>query len=565
MLRQLIVNNIALIEHVEISFGEGLHVITGETGAGKSIVVDAVCLLLGGRTDRELIRAGCEKAYVEGTFDLADSHAVLSWLETHDYDTEEYLVISREINISGRSVCRIQGISVPVAQLKELASMLMDIHGQHEHQSLLNDALHLYYLDSFGDKNHDALLLDTKEKYVLYHDAYLKYSKLKKSILDKEEKIALLREQETELADAHLSEGEENVLLQENERLKNHEKIEHAFEIARNALISDEKSTATGQIRTAMPALSSIENMGPDFSELSKRTESLYYDAEDIGILIQKKLDNLDYDAEACAHVEERLDLIRKLSRKYGPTTKDMLHKLQEIREELNISENLEDHLNAAKEYARRSYKDYMEAASKLSLSRKSLAEALSKKVENQLSDLNMPGIKFVVELNRESTSPSPNGQEKARFLIAPNLGEDLKPLSKIASGGELSRIMLAIKSISAEKSDIPSMVFDEIDSGISGRTAQVVAQKLWDIARYRQVICVTHLQQIAAMATRHYLIKKNIGVDRTNTYVTELNGEERISEINRMLSGVTENSDSGRIHARTMLEEAESYRCGKQ
>ena len=242
-----------------------------------------------------------------------------------------------------------------------------------------------------------------------------------------------------------------------------------------------------------------------------------------------------------------------------------MLHKLQEIREELNISENLEDHLNAAKEYARRSYKDYMEAASKLSLSRKSLAEALSKKVENQLSDLNMPGIKFVVELNRESTSPSPNGQEKARFLIAPNLGEDLKPLSKIASGGELSRIMLAIKSISAEKSDIPSMVFDEIDSGISGRTAQVVAQKLWDIARYRQVICVTHLQQIAAMATRHYLIKKNIGVDRTNTYVTELNGEERISEINRMLSGVTENSDSGRIHARTMLEEAESYRCGKQ
>ena len=564
MLRQLIVNNIALIEHVEISFGEGLHVITGETGAGKSIVVDAVCLLLGGRTDRELIRAGCEKAYVEGTFDLVDSQAVLSWLESHDYDTEEQLVISREINISGRSICRIQGISVPAAQLKELASMLMDIHGQHEHQSLLNDALHLYYLDSFGDEKHDALLIDTKEKYYLYHDAYLKYSKLKKSIHDKEEKIALLREQETELADAHLSEGEENVLLKENERLKNHEKIEHAFEIARNALLSDEKSTAIGQIRTAMLALSSIENLGPDFSELSKRAESLYYDAEDIGILIQKKLDNLDYDAEACARVEERLDLIRKLSRKYGPTTKDMLHKLQEIRKELHISENLEEHLNAARDHARRSYKDYMEAAAKLSLSRKSLAELFTVKVEKQLSDLNMPGIKFIVEFYTESNYPSPSGQEKARFLIAPNLGEDLKPLSKIASGGELSRIMLAIKSISAEKSDIPSMVFDEIDSGISGRTAQVVAQKLWDIARYRQVICVTHLQQIAAMATRHYLIKKSIGADRTNTYVTELKGEERISEINRMLSGVTENSSSGWIHAKNMLEEAESYRCEK-
>ena len=563
MLQQLLIKNIALIDQIEITFGRGLHVLTGETGAGKSIVVDAVNLILGGRADRELIRTGCEKAYAEGLFELSDCAHARAWLDAHEMEYEENcLTVSREINLNGRSICRIQGIAVPLAQLRELSSMLMDMHGQHEHQSLLDDKNHLRCLDSLGDDAHMALQEETAVLYAAYHEAHAAFSRLKRESIHREEKLKQLRAQEEELSSAQLIEGEEEALSQEKERYRSIEKISQALRQASEALYEAGSSAAVEQTRTAMHALAPIERLGSDYAELYKRAESLYYDTEDLGLTVRGILDTLEDDPERAAQVEERLDMIRKLSRKYGATTGDMLKKLDEIHEEMSQYESLETSLDRLKKKAQDAYRAYYASAMKLSESRKMLAKQFEAKMEAQLHDLNMKGTRFYVSFSDTPPAPAANGMDQVSFLIAPNAGEEKKPLAKIASGGELSRVMLSLKSLSGERAEIPSMVFDEIDTGISGRTAQVVAQKMWDIAKYRQVICVTHLQQIAAMATRHYLVSKGEHDGRTNTSVRELDGTERIREIARMLSGVSENSESGMAHAENMLKEAAAYRA---
>ena len=563
MLQQLMIRNIALIDQIEISFGKGLHVLTGETGAGKSIVVDAVNLILGGRADRELIRSGCEKAYAEGIFDVSDCSRAKAWLEAHEMEYEgDQLTVSREISLNGRSVCRIQGIAVPLAQLKELSGTLMDMHGQHEHQSLLDDKNHLQCLDSLGDEAYIAAQAETAALFAVYHDAHADYSRLKRESVHREEKLKQLHAQEEELSAAQLVEGEEEALSQEKERYRSTEKISQALRQACDALYeAGGGSAAVEQARTAMHALAPIERLGSDYAEVYKRAESVYYDVEDLGLTVRGMLDELEDDPERASQVEERLDLIRKLSRKYGSTTKEMLKKLDEIREELSQYESLESSLERLKKKAQDAYRAYYASALRLSEKRKALAKVFEQRMESQLHDLNMKGTRFSVFFSPDPVTPTANGIDQVCFLIAPNAGEEMKPLSKIASGGELSRVMLSLKALSAEKAEIPSMVFDEIDTGISGRTAQVVAQKMWDIAKYRQVICVTHLQQIAAMATRHYQVSKAENAGRTNTTVKELNGDERIREIERMLSGVSENSESGLHHAQHMLEEAAAYR----
>lgn len=564
MLQQLLIKNIALIDQIEISFGKGLHVLTGETGAGKSIVVDAMNLILGGRADRELIRTGCEKAYAEGFFDLSDCPRAGQWLESHEMEAEEgCLSLSREINLNGRSVCRVQGIAVPLAQLRELAALLMDMHGQHEHQSLLDEKNHLSRLDSMGDEKHAGLLRETAALYEAYHEARAAYGRMKRESTQKEEILKQLQLQEEELSAAKLSEGEEETLALERDRYRSTEKIARALREASEALCeASGGKSAIEQAREAMHSLAAIERLGSDFAKLYQRAEALYYDADDLGMTVRSMLDALEDDPERAAQVEERLDLIRKLSRKYGATTKDMLQKLDEVREELAAYESFDASLERLKKKAQEAYRAFYSAASALSDSRKAIAKAFERRMEDQLHALNMQGTRFYVSFSEDTVAPSANGIDQVRFLIAPNAGEDKKPLAKIASGGELSRVMLSLKSLSAENDEIPSMVFDEIDTGISGRTAQVVAQKMWDIAKYRQVICVTHLQQIAAMATRHYLVSKAENEGRTNTSVKELNGEERVREIARMLSGVSEDSESGLNHARHMLDEASAYRA---
>ena len=563
MLLQLLIKNIALIDQIELSFGKGLHVLTGETGAGKSIVVDAVNLLLGSRADRELIRTGCEKAYAEGLFDISDCAQARAWLDEHDFEAEENtLVLAREISQSGRSVCRIQGTSVPLAQLRELSGMLMDMHGQHEHQSLLDDKNHLRCLDSLGDGHHEALMAETARLFGRYHEAHAAYSRLKRESQNRDEKLKTLRAQEEELAAANLTEGEEEQLSQERDRYRSSEKITEALREASASLYEAAGGRAmVEQARSAMRALAAVERLGSDYADLYKRAESLYYDAEDLGITVRTMLDAMNDDPERAAYVEERLDLIRKLSRKYGPTTKEMLAALDHIREELAQYESIEASLDHAKKKAQEAYREYYSAAKALSDNRRQLAAHFEKRMEEQLGDLNMRGTRFFVEFSQESGVPTALGIDQVRFLIAPNAGEEPKPLAKIASGGELSRVMLSLKALSAERAEIPSMVFDEIDTGISGRTAQVVGQKMRDIAKYRQVICVTHLQQIAAMATRHYVVSKAESEGRTNTSVREVLGDERVQEIARMLSGVSEYSDTGLTHARHMLDEAAAYR----
>ncbi|MBQ9301413.1 MAG: DNA repair protein RecN, partial [Clostridia bacterium] len=544
-------------------FGKGLHVLTGETGAGKSIVVDAVNLILGGRADRELIRNGCEKAYAEGLFDLSDCSRAKTWMNAHEMEYEgDQLTVSREINLNGRSVCRIQGIAVPLAQLKELSGLLMDMHGQHEHQSLLDDKNHMQCLDALGDDDYTACQAETSALFAVYREAHAAYSRLKRESVHREEKMMQLRAQEEELSSAQLIEGEEETLSQEKERYRSTEKITQALRQACDALYEAAGGhAAVEQARSAMHALAPIERLGNDYAELYRRAESLYYDAEDLGLTARGMLDELDDDSERAARVEERLDMIRKLSRKYGATVGEMLKKLDEIREELSQFESMEISLDRLKKKAQEAYRDYYAAAARLSEKRKALAKQFETKMETQLHDLNMKGTRFFVSFSQDPVTPTANGIDQVSFLIAPNAGEEKKPLSKIASGGELSRVMLSLKALSAERAEIPSMVFDEIDTGISGRTAQVVAQKMWDIAKYRQVVCVTHLQQIAAMATRHYLVSKAEQAGRTNTSVRELSGGERVREIARMLSGVSENSESGLAHAGHMLEEAAAYR----
>ncbi len=550
MLLQLFIKNIALIDQIELSFGKGLHVMTGETGAGKSIVVDAMSLILGGRADRDLIRTGCDKAAAR-------------WLQAHEIDADEGTVtLSREINQSGRSICRIQGVGMPLTMLRELAGTLMDLHGQHEHQSLLEDKNHLSCLDAMGDEAHAALMRAAGQAYQEYHDAALAYKRLKQESAHREERLQELQEQEQELSAANLIEGEEEQLTQERDRFRASEKIAQGLREAYTALYDLAGGRAAiEQARTAMRALAPVARYGKEYERLSQRAESLYYDTEDLGLSIRQELDTLDDNPERAQQVEERLDMIRKLSRRYGATIPEMLSALDRIREELSRYESIEDSLEKLHKRAVESAAAYDAQAAKLSQSRRQLAQRFAQRMEEQLSDLNMRGTRFYVDFAAENAPRSPLGTDNVRFLIAPNAGEEKKPLSKIASGGELSRVMLSLKALSAERAAIPSMVFDEIDTGISGRTAQVVAQKMWDIARYRQVICVTHLQQIAAMATRHYLIQKAENNGRTNTSVTELTGEARVRELARMLSGVSENSESGLAHARTMLSEAQAYR----
>ena len=566
MLVQLLIKNIALIDQLELSFGKGLHVLTGETGAGKSIVVDAVSLLLGGKANRELIRSGCEKAYSEGMFDLSDSPDAMKWLASNDFETEnDMLSISREISVNGRNVCRIQGVSVTLTQLQALTSLIMDLHGQHEHQSLLNEKNHMDLLDSIGDEAHCRLIQETAETFSVYKEAYTEYAKLKKQSSQLEQRIEELKKAESELSEANITEGEEDRLVQERDLFRSSEKIISSLQEASAELYDGSGETITQKARITMRALAQTEAFGKEYAALSQRAQALFYEAEDLGLSVRSLLDSFDVDPEHISQIEERLDLLRKLSRKYGGTTKDMILYLDKVRDELKSLENYDVSLDVKYKHAQEAYKKYYAAAARLRESRKTLAASFEKQMENQLNALNMRGTRFIVHFEDQHQTPSASGIDSMYFLISPNAGEEPKSLTKIASGGELSRIMLAIKAISAEHDNIPSMVFDEIDTGISGRTAQVVAEKMWDIARYKQVICVTHLQQIAAMATRHYLVSKQEVGERTNTSVNELNGKERILEIARMLSGVDANSESGLRHAEQMLKEAEGYRINNQ
>ena len=557
MLLSLTVENIALIGRQTVEFSGGLHVLTGETGAGKSLIVDAMGLLLGGRAAKEMIRTGEEKARVEGYFDLTDAPDTVRVLKELEIDTEagEPLILSREITRGGRSVCRINGMGVPLQLYQTVTANLMDLHGQHAHQSLMNDQNHIRFLDGFGDGAHQEKRQACAQAYAVWHEKNKTLEKLKQQARDRQDRQDVLKMQRRELRNARLKAGEEEELEKERDRIRNSGRITGAVQEAYQTLYAD-GGAAVGRLREAADSLRRLTALGDEFSKLHERAQNVYYEAEDIALTLQGILDETGSDPDREEQVMSRLDLIRRLSRRYGSTTAEMLDKLRAVEEELQTLESLDERIAEAEDAEKRARKVYDAAADALAASRTALSARFEQAVEAQLQELNTAGSRCLVSL--ESAQPGPEGGQSCRFLIAANRGDGPQSLSRTASGGELSRLMLAIKAAAADQSPIPSMVFDEIDTGISGRAAQVTAEKMAAIARTHQVLCVTHLQQIAAMADRQYLVEKQYDGERTCSSIRLLREEERAGEIARMLGG---DAGSAEKHAQFMLRSQEEWK----
>ncbi|MDD4134958.1 MAG: DNA repair protein RecN [Eubacteriales bacterium] len=565
MLEQLTIRDFALFDEITVAFVEGLSALTGETGAGKSLVVDAVSFLCGAKADKDMIRFGSQKAYVEGVFRTEGNREVLQALAALEITPEDgTLVISRELNSSGRNISRINGLPAPLNVLKQVTEALVDIHGQHEHQSLLNENRHLTYLDSFGGPEHQALCGTVKKDYEAYRHLYRQYQVALENARTREERLELLRLKDRELASAGVEPGEDSTLEQRRDLLRHAVKIKTALNEAYSAVYGGRESgeSALELTKLAHRKISDIAMIDVRFQSILERVQSTAYELEELGHDLRLLNEGIDTDSVNLEAVEERLDLLRRLSRKYGATADEMLERWQEIRNEISKLEELEETLDGLFQSLEKQKMNYRSSAMALSSSRKSLSLRFESLVGEHLQELNMGGSRFRVSVEPDFARISPDGVDEVKMLVAPNIGEDFKPLAKIASGGELSRLMLALKAITADANAVPTMVFDEIDTGISGVTAQVVARKLWDIARYRQVICVTHLHQIAAMASQHMEVEKTESQGRTKTTISKLDEIRRIQSLAGMLGGNKAGQESGLQHANVLLDEASAYRA---
>ena len=567
MILSMRMHNIALIEDLTLEFSEGLHVMTGETGAGKSIVVDAVNLVLGGRADRDLIRTGTEKAWVEAVFDAGDSKEVAQWAQEQSLeDFDGIVTLYREITRTGRNLCRVCGVVMPVSQLKEVAALLMDVHGQHEGQFLMNSQFHLLFLDAAGGEDYQALLARVDEAYQAFITNHRQYGRLVRENEKKQYRMESLKKSLEELKKAKLKPGEEERLTEEKERFRHSEKIATAVQTAHQAIsASDDSESVLTRVKEAMNALKGLSSLGEPYASLAQRCESSYYELEELGYELSALAENGEFDPARAELVETRLDLIRRMERKYGDTIPEILAEQERMQEEYDNYASLDQQIATMGAEHKRLLSAYRALARELTAARHVLADAFEQNMMTQLKDLGMGStvfkVSFALRPEGKVLMPQSVGDDVIEFMISPNPGEPLKPLSKIASGGELSRLMLAIKSLEAEKGGVGTMVFDEIDTGISGRMAQVVAEKMAVIARNRQVICVTHLPQIAAMAAHQFLVEKRVEGERTNTSVRKLDDDARVSEVARMLGGADGSEGSACTHAAHMLEVARLQR----
>ena len=560
MILSMRMRNIALIEELSLEFGEGLHVMTGETGAGKSIVVDAVNLVLGGRAARELIRTGTDKAWVEAVFDASGNAEVAKWAQAQELDDFDGTVtLYREITRSGRNLCRVCGVVMPLSALKDIAVLLMDVHGQHEAQFLMNSQYHLLFLDAAGGDDYQALLSRVDAAYQAFITNHRQYARLVKENEKKQYRMESLKKSLEELEKARLKLGEEETLVAEKERFRHSEKIATAVAAAHRAIsANDDSETVLSRVKEAADALRSLAAFGENYVSLAQRCDSAYYELEEIDYELADLTEKGEFDPVRAEKVETRLDLIRRMERKYGETVAEVLSQQQKMQEEYDNYVSLDEQVAKTGAEHKRLLAQYRQLARQLTVARHGLANEFEKNMMAQLKDLGMGNtifqVSFAIRPEGKIFMPQSVGDDVIEFMISPNPGEPLKPLSKIASGGELSRLMLAIKSLEAEKGGVGTMVFDEIDTGISGRMAQVVAEKMALIARKRQVICVTHLPQIAAMAAHQFLVEKRVEGERTNTSVRLLSPKERISEVARMLGGADGSEGSAMSHAAHML-----------
>ena len=550
MLSQLFIKNIAVIESASIDFENGFNVFTGETGAGKSILIDAINAVLGGRTSRDLVRTGASKAFVSAVFSDI-SPKVKNILEELGYDSDEDdLLISREISSEGKNICKINARPATVSALKQLSCALIDVHGQHDSAILQNPELHIGYIDAYG--NTSAELLSYAESYKAMKETERAIKKISMDDSDKEARIDLLKYQIGEIESAAIEEGEEEELLALSKRIKSSENIMELVSGTIAALDGDDGSEGALEEReTVIKNAQQLAEYFPDFTGISEKFKSSYYELEEFANDVKNCADELDFDPNLQNRTEKRLDEIFRLKRKYGGSVEAMFAYYNKAKNELDGIEFSEERLEKLnKEYAVLK-KAAEEKASVLTQKRLDAAKSFEHAVMNELSYLNMPNVRFSV--NFEHTDYFESGCDNIEFYIATNAGEPLKPLAKIASGGELSRIMLSIKNVLADKDEVGTLIFDEVDTGISGAAAQKVGKKLKQVSKGRQIICVTHLAQVAAFADNHLLISKATENERTFTSVTSLDKEGRICELARIMGG--EITDSLKNSAKELLE----------
>ena len=549
MLSSLQIENVAVIQKAEVHFKPGLNVLTGETGAGKSILIDSINAILGNRTSKDLVRTGASKAVIRAAFEQVPD-AVLNSLEKAGYERSDALMLSREITAEGKSTCRINGMPATASVLRELCGGLININGQHDSVGLLNPARHLGILDDYAQN--DA---EFQEYYVLYRELVRIKRELDAMITDeaeKQRKIDLLSYQVQEIEDAGLTAGEEQTLESRRKILANasaiRDKIAQSY-----ALLSgdDESSGAVDLLGEASHAIDTAAQLDDALAATSSQLLDLYYNAKDVAADLIGRLDSYDTNDAELDEIEQRLDLIYKLKRKYGDTVEDVIEFGQNAREELEriqSSQERHDHLQAEK---RRLYALAREKAEALTQTRLNAFEALNKRISGTLDFLNMPGVRMTLRHTRGPLAS--HGQDSIEFYISTNPGEAPKPLAKIASGGELSRITLAIKNAMADKDAVPTVIYDEIDSGVSGKAAGRIGEVLRQSAQGHQILCITHTAQIAALADCHLLIQKNVANDRTYTEIHPLDEEGRVEALARLISG-DHVTDISRANAREML-----------
>ena len=549
MLSSLQIENVAVIQKAEVHFKPGLNVLTGETGAGKSILIDSINAILGNRTSKDLVRTGASKAVIRAAFEQVPD-AVLNSLEKAGYERSDALMLSREITAEGKSTCRINGMPATASVLRELCGGLININGQHDSVGLLNPARHLGILDDYAQN--DA---EFQEYYVLYRELVRIKRELDAMITDeveKQRKIDLLNYQVQEIEDAGLTAGEEQTLESRRKILANasaiRDKIAQSY-----ALLSgdDESSGAVDLLGEASHAIDTAAQLDDALAAASSQLLDLYYNAKDVAADLIGRLDSYDTNDAELDEIEQRLDLIYKLKRKYGDTVEDVIEFGQNAREELEriqSSQERHDHLQAEK---RRLYALAREKAEALTQTRLNAFEALNKRISGTLDFLNMPGVRMTLRHTRGPLAS--HGQDSIEFYISTNPGEAPKPLAKSASGGELSRITLAIKNAMADKDAVPTVIYDEIDSGVSGKAAGRIGEVLRQSAQGHQILCITHTAQIAALADCHLLIQKNVANDRTYTEIHPLDEEGRVEALARLISG-DHVTDISRANAREML-----------
>lgn len=532
MLSLLHIENIAVIECADISFDRGFNVLTGETGAGKSIVIDAISAILGERAYRDMIRTGTERASVRAVFTEVPE---FPWFAENGVEYDPETVISREIHLDGKNICRVNGTLVNVTSLHKLGIQLINIHGQHDSAALFDEENHLAFLDAFADNG---------KLRASYGERYEAVAKLRREIssltMDEGEKLRRmenLKYQIAEIEKAELEPGEDDRLEERRKVLQNAEKLSNGMETAVECLYGGEDSDgASGLLAQAEYALARLSRFSDSFAALHDRVSDLMYQVQDAAEEVRDARDSLSYSAEELEQIESRLDVIHKLRRKYGTTCEDILEYLDKAKKELDEIEFADDKLERLKKNLKKAEKEAWDAALALRENRRQAADTMLKRILSELAQLDMPRVQFACRFTE--TELTANGADAVAFYMSANAGEALKPLSRVASGGELARIMLAMKNVLAEKDQVATLIFDEVDTGVSGRAAQKVAEKLRSVAVHKQVLCVTHLPQLAALANTHLLIAKSERDGRTYTSVTPLDLEGRKRELARIIGG---------------------------